>query len=337
MKKYTIATIASHSCLQILKGAKDEGFKTLAIGIKERSAFYKQFPFIDEVIGLNYYQEFLQLSGSLKKRKIIVIPHGSFVAYLGKGADEKVKLPYFGNKKILEIEADRNKQFSWLSKAKLLLPKTFTKVDEVDRPVIMKLHGAKGGQGYLFAKDKLDLTSKLKKTGSNAKNIYMQEYIVGVPVYLQYFYSPLEKRLELMGIDKRYESSVDGIGRIPAFNQDPSFIEPTFTIIGNIPMVIRESYLPLIYEMGRRVVELSKVLAPPHGLYGPFCLETIVTPDQKFYCIEISCRIVAGTNLFVNGSPYTDLEYNEPMSTGRRIAREIKKAIAQDRLEEILD
>lgn len=337
MMIYTIATLASHSCLQILKGAKDEGFRTLAIGIKERSAFYKQFPFIDEFIGLNYYREFLEFSGILRKRKIIVVPHGSFVAYLGKGADEKVKLPYFGNKKILEIEADRNKQFSWLSKAKLLLPKTFTKVEEVDRPVIMKLHGAKGGQGYLFAKNKRDLSSKLKKTGNNINSIYMQEYIVGVPVYLQYFYSPLEKRLELMGIDKRYESNVDGIGRIPAFNQDSSFIEPTFTIIGNIPLVIRESYLPLIYEMGRRVVEASLQLASPRGLYGPFCLETIVTPDQKFYCIEISCRIVAGTNLFVNGSPYTDLLYNESISTGRRIAREIRLAINKGKLDTILD
>ncbi len=28
MKKYTIATLGSHSALQILKGAADEGFRT---------------------------------------------------------------------------------------------------------------------------------------------------------------------------------------------------------------------------------------------------------------------------------------------------------------------
>ncbi|MGN6348145.1 MAG: DUF1297 domain-containing protein, partial [Candidatus Nitrosocosmicus sp.] len=32
--------------------------------------------------------------------------------------------------------------------------------------------------------------------------------------------------------------------------------------------------------------------------------------------------------LFVSGSPYTDLLYNNPMSMGRRIALEIKKAAA---------
>ncbi|MBV8601178.1 MAG: DUF1246 domain-containing protein, partial [Candidatus Eremiobacteraeota bacterium] len=30
-KPYTIATLGSHSALQILKGAHDEGFRTLAI------------------------------------------------------------------------------------------------------------------------------------------------------------------------------------------------------------------------------------------------------------------------------------------------------------------
>jgi len=51
------------------------------------------------------------------------------------------------------------------------------------------------------------------------------------------------------------------------------------------------------------------------GLFGSFCLETVISPDQKFFVIEISCRIVAGTNLFINGSPYSWLHYNEPMST----------------------
>ena len=34
-KKYKIATIGSHSALQILKGAKDEGFYTISICLKK--------------------------------------------------------------------------------------------------------------------------------------------------------------------------------------------------------------------------------------------------------------------------------------------------------------
>jgi 5-formaminoimidazole-4-carboxamide-1-(beta)-D-ribofuranosyl 5'-monophosphate synthetase len=51
---------------------------------------------------------------------------------------------------------------------------------------------------------------------------------------------------------------------------------------------------------------------------------------------EISARIVAGTNPFVEGSPYTALKYDVPMSTGRRIAREIKQAIEKGKLDLIL-
>ena len=59
--------------------------------------------------------------------------------------------------------------------------------------------------------------------------------------------------------------------------------------------------------------------------------------SEEIYVIEISARIVAGTNFFINGSPYTYLLYDEPMSSGRRIAREIKNAIKQNKLKEVLD
>jgi 5-formaminoimidazole-4-carboxamide-1-(beta)-D-ribofuranosyl 5'-monophosphate synthetase len=86
--------------------------------------------------------------------------------------------------------------------------------------------------------------------------------------------------------------------------------------------------------MGEDVVKVSKEMCPP-GLFGPFCLETVITPDMEIVTFEISARIVAGTNPYVHGSPYTWLKYNEPMSTGRRIAREIKLAIQQNKLDRI--
>ena len=70
-------------------------------------------------------------------------------------------------------------------------------------------------------------------------------------------------------------------------------------------------------------------------MIGSFCLETIVNDKLEFRVFEISARIVAGSNPFVGGSPYSDI--NEAfMSTGRRIARSIKKAIKDDCLEQIL-
>lgn len=332
---YTIATLASHSCLQILKGAKDEGFRTLAVATAKSYSFYKRFTFIDEVIEIDNFSKFYDLEDSLIKKNAIIIPHGSFVAYLGKDYNKKLKLPHFGNKKVLEWEGNRLKQQIWLKKAGLRLPRTFAKPSEIDRTVMVKLHGAKGGSGYFIAHNKLEFDKKISTLGS--QKYIIQEYIMGVPVYLQFFYSPISGKIELLGIDRRYESNVDGISRLPAHFQDDINSDPSYTVVGNFPIVIRESLLPDAFKMAQQVITVSKKLIPEKGLYGPFCLETIITPDCQFYTIEISCRIVAGTNLFINGSPYSDLYYKEPMSTGRRIAREIKDAIKQEKLDEILD
>jgi 5-formaminoimidazole-4-carboxamide-1-(beta)-D-ribofuranosyl 5'-monophosphate synthetase len=333
--RYTIATLASHSCLQILKGAKDEGFATLAIATKERVSFYQRFKFIDEIIGLKDYKELFAIQDKLKKKNTIIIPHGSFVAYLGEDYDQKLKLSHYGNKKVLGWEGNRLKQMSWLKEANLFLPKVYDDCSHIDQLVIVKLFGARGGSGYFLAKDKNDFERKIKKFKD--EKYIIQQYLVGTPVYLQYFYSNLGNKIELMGVDRRYETNVDGLSRIPSPYAERVDIDPTYTVIGNFPLVVRESLLPQVYEMGEKVVKASQKLIPPKGLYGPFCLETIITKNQRFYCIEISCRIVAGTNLFIKGSSYTDLVYGEPMSTGRRIAREIKEAIKEDRLSEILD
>ena len=155
-------------------------------------------------------------------------------------------------------------------------------------------------------------------------------------LFIHYFYSSLTDEIEIMGCDIRYESNVDSLGRISARDQIvlPK-IDPSYVIVGNIPVTVRESFLPRLIEMGESVVEASKKLAPP-GLFGPFCLETILTPEEEIFVFEISARIVAGTNPYVEGSPYTWMKYNKPMSTGRRIAMEIKNAIKMKQLKKIL-
>src|SRR5579872_1874847 len=332
---YTIATLGSHSALQILKGAKDEGFKTLLITTPKRIDFYKQFYFIDTVESVSAFSHFPEIEKKLSHKNIALIPHGSFVAYLGIEGNKKITIPYFGNKGVLDYEADRNLQRKWLVDANILVPRHFKNVEKTTFPVIVKTFGAAGGYGYFYAKNKKDFQSKIMSMGK--KKFTIQEYIIGVNVYIHYFYSPISKKIEILSVDRRYETNVDGLGRIPLFGQEGLDLHPSYVVVGNSPLVIRESLLPELMDMGMRIVESSKKLIGGKGLYGPFCLETIVTPDQKFYAMEISCRIVAGTNLFVNGSPYSWLLYNEPMSTGRRIAREIKLAIQKKKLKEILD
>ena len=330
-KSHKIATIGSHSALQILKGAKDEGFSTIAICLKGRERPYKLFNVADEIITINSYNELLKIQDKLIKRNAIFIPHASLIAYFGIDKVESFKVPYYGNKNILRFESDRRIERKWLKKSGLKLPRIFENPQDIDRAVIVKFHGAQGGRGYFLAKNERDFKQKIRLHPGD-KEYVIQEYIVGVPMFIHYFYSPLTHELEIMGFDIRYESNVDSLGRVSARDQMAlPKIDPSYVIVGNIPVVIRESFLPRVIEMGERVIKESRKLTK-NGLWGPFCLETILTPDEEIRVFEISARIVAGTNPYVDGSPYTWLKYNEPMSTGRRIAREIKIAIKKNKL-----
>ncbi|MEM1586940.1 MAG: formate--phosphoribosylaminoimidazolecarboxamide ligase [Candidatus Bathyarchaeia archaeon] len=329
---YMIATLGSHSALQILRGAKDEGFKTIAVCKSDHAFVYRHFGVADEIIELKSYDEFHTVEDALIKRNAILIPHASLIAYVSPKVIENLRVPYYGNRRILFWEASRERQRIWLEKAGLNLPKVFNDPSEIDRLVIVKFHGAKGGQGYFLAKNKREFWQKSKNMG-DLKECIIQEYVIGIPVYIHYFYSVMRGELELMGFDRRYESNVDGLGRIPAEFQ--SGIDITYTIVGNFPLMLRESLLPEVFRMGERVVEISREICSP-GIYGPFCLETVVTPDLKFYVFEISARIVAGTNVFMETSPYALIKHGKPMNTGRRIALEIREAVEQGRLKEIL-
>lgn len=334
--KYTIVTLGSHSALQILKGAKDEGFKTVVVCTPDRKTLYSSYDnFIDDILLIDKWSDFPKLEKDLIERNSIIIPHGSFVAYLGMDENKKMKVAYFGNKKVLNWEEDRKMQREWMEKAGIKVPHRFRKGDKTDRPVIVKSYGAAGGKGYFTARNQKELDEKLKTFSE--ERFMVQEYVIGVPVYFHFFYSPLTKKVELMSVDKRYETNVDSLGRIPAKNQKGLNIEPSFEVVANIPLAVRESMLADAVFMAERVIQTSQRLMPPKGLFGPFCLETIITSSEEIYVIEISARIVAGTNCFINGSPYTYLNYDEPMSTGRRIAREIKNALKQNKLKEVLD
>jgi 5-formaminoimidazole-4-carboxamide-1-(beta)-D-ribofuranosyl 5'-monophosphate synthetase len=331
---YTIATLGSHSALQILKGAHDEGFRTLAITNHKTERLYRSFAFVDEVIAIAEYSEFMGLVPELEKRKLIIVPHGSFVAYLSLDEHKKMRIPYFGNKAVLDWEASRELQRQWLTRAGLNVPRQFKTGAEIDRPVIVKMYGAQGGKGYMFVRDPKDFEERVSRLP--AKYV-LQEYIIGVPLYIHYFYSPLTGQLEIMSMDRRYETNVDSLGRIPAAAQETMTIDPSYVVVGNQPVSLRESMLAEAYQMGENVVRVSKEICGPKGLFGAFSIETIITPDAQFYVMEISARIVAGTNLFIDGSPYSYLNYSEPMSTGRRIAREIKNALLSNSLHVVLD
>ncbi len=335
----TIATLGSHSALQILKGAKDEGFKTALICLRKRLKLYNRFrKLIDDLIVVENFSEVVspEIQEKLLSLNSILIPHGSLIEYTNlETIEKKFRVPIFGNKYILRWEADRMLKEKLLHEAGVRTPKVYQSVDEIKGTVIIKLPGAKGGKGYFLASNAEDAKNKIKEMGIKSEDLFIQEYILGVTVYVHFFYSPLSDELELISIDRRYETNIDGIGRIPANIQTSLNLRPSYLVVGNLPIVLRESLLEEIFEIGDNLVSTSRKLVAP-GFIGPFSIEGAYDGDGNFYVFEFSARIVAGTNLYIYGSPYTWLLYEEPMSMGRRIAKEIKRALEEEKITQII-
>jgi 5-formaminoimidazole-4-carboxamide-1-(beta)-D-ribofuranosyl 5'-monophosphate synthetase len=325
----------------VLKGAKDEGLKTLLVCEKRRESLYRRFNFIDEFILVDSFVDVLdqKISSVLEQNNSILIPHGTLIAQMSTEQIESIKTPVFGNKMILKWEADRKLKEQLMHEAKLDVPKSIASPSEINTLVIAKRHGAAGGKGYFLATSEQEYNKKRDKLIEQGiingdSDLYIQEYASGVLAYLQYFYSPLNEKLEFFGVDKRHESDIEALARIPAEVQMNSDKVPSFNVIANSPLVLRESLLDEVYSMGERFVEASKKLVSP-GMNGPFCIEGVYDENATFKTFEFSARIVAGTNLYMDGSPYSTLLYDEPMSMGRRIAREVKLASESNQLDKI--
>lgn len=347
--RIAISTICSHSALQIFHGARELKFKTVGITTPDRRFVYEAFPLAkpDLFIEVNRFKDLLnrEVQDRLVGENCVIIPHGSFVEYVGaENIINRLYVPIFGNRTVLLWESNRSKQKEWFREAGLKIPREFKNPSEVDCKVFVKYPGAKGGAGYFTADSAKELEEKLElavRMGfiKNVEEASIQEFIPGVRYYLHFFYSLMldggfrvgRGRLELLSMDRRIEPIDEAYRGLP--NVPREFFD--YTVTGNQPLILRESLLKDCLDMGARVVLASQKLFPP-GIIGPFCLETIYHPSRGFTVFEVSARIVAGTNLYPQGSPYTPYIFDEPMSTGKRIALELKKAVESNRLEEIL-
>ncbi|MCC7553612.1 MAG: formate--phosphoribosylaminoimidazolecarboxamide ligase [Methanobacteriaceae archaeon] len=341
----TIATLGSHTSLHILKGAKEEGFRTAIVCEKGREIPYQRFDVADEYIMVDKFPDIVNgdVQEKLKSMNAIVVPHGSFVAYAGLDrVEDDFVVPMFGNRDILRWEAERDLERKLLVEGDVRIPYKYNDPSEIDRAVMVKFPGARGGRGYFVASSNEEFNEKIKimkdrgwLEDKDVENAHIEEYVAGCNYCIHYFYSALNDEVEVMGMDSRYESSIDGFVRMPAKDQLDISMSPSYVVTGNHPAVIRESLLTQVFDIGDKLVESAKKLVSP-GMNGPFCMQTLVNDDLEVICFEISARSDGGTNTFMGGSPYSHIKYGEPMSMGRRVAREIKTAIKEGGLEKII-
>ncbi|QDA30654.1 formate--phosphoribosylaminoimidazolecarboxamide ligase family protein [Thermococcus indicus] len=363
-EKITVGVIGSHSALDIADGAKEEGLPVLVVAQRGRHRTYAEYfklrktrdglikGFIDEVIVLDRFAQIINVQGELVKRNVIFVPNRSFVVYTGiDRVENDFKVPLFGSRNLLRSEErSEEKSYYWLlEKAGLPYPEPVKpeEIDEVGLAIVKLPHAKKRlERGFFTAASYREFREKaerLKKLGviteEDLAKARIERYIIGPVFNFDFFYSPIDGEIELLGIDWRFETSLDGHVRLPASQQltlPEHQFEPEYTVTGHASSTLRESLLEKVFDMAERYVKATQEYYPP-GIIGPFTLQTTVDKDLNFYIYDVAPRTGGGTNIHMAmGHPYGNSLWRKPMSTGRRIALEIKRAVELDELEKVV-
>lgn len=368
LSEATIGVLASHSALDVCDGAVEEGFRTHAVCEKGREKTYTEYFKAQRhngnsirgiVDSADVYARFNEIMkpGNLKKlrdKNTIFIPNRSFTSYCGiDEIEDDFKVPMFGSRNLLRSEERGiERDYYWLlEKAGLPFPEKIKKPEDINSLVMVKLPHAvkKLERGFFTAASYAEFKQKsgafLKQgviTQEALADARIERYIIGPVFNLDFFYSPIEEemsRIELLGIDWRFETSLDGHVRLPAPQQmtlNERQLVPEYTVCGHNSATLRESLLEDAFELAEKYVKATQKYYKP-GIIGPFCLQTCVDKDLNFYVYDVAPRVGGGTNVHVSvGHPYGNTLWRKPMSTGRRMAMEIRRAIGQERVEEIV-
>ena len=340
-----LAVIGSHSALEIMDGAKDEGMKTVCICQKGRELPYLRFKrLVDEIILVDKFSDLLFKENQVKLREIssIVVPHRAFTAYVGYDSIEnELKLPILGNRSLFRAEergADRN-QYYLLERAEINHPKIYKKYSDIEGLAIVKIQESKRKLERAFfivssSQDYIEKSqNKIKEkmiTLEDLDSSVIEQFVVGTYFNFNFFSSPLTPETEFLGIERRLQTNLNDLNGLPARDQLEFETEVRHIEIGHTPASIRESMLQKVFELGDKFTNAVRKEYPP-GLIGPFSLQSIVTPDLEIVVYDVSLR-VPGNPIMATTSPYTKYSYGQTFGIGRRIAMEVKKAITSNKL-----
>jgi len=364
-----VATVGSHSAIDVADGAATEGFRTLVLAQAGREATYARYfradraadgslrrGCVDDVwtfptfakIGRLEVQERLRGSGAL------LVPNRALSSYVPIPAiEDELLVPIVGSRALLRIEerTERENYYGLLERAGIPSPRRLPGPEAIDRLAMVKLPHAtrRLERGFFTAASPEEYRAKSERliaAGTIAADdlaaARIEEYVLGPVFNFNFFFSPLVPRsegLELLGVDERRESDLDGLVRLPAAEQiemGDAARAPRYTVVGHGTLTVRESILEEVFRLGERFVDAARAFRPP-GILGPFCLQTCLDREGRPVVFDVAARIGGGTNVHLSvGHPYGNALWRTPMSTGRRVAIEIRRAIAAGRLAEIV-
>jgi len=365
----TVATVGSHSAIDIADGAATEGLPTLVLAQAGREATYARYfrtvrgpdggrwrGCVDEVWT---YPKFADLAAPvqqerLRRRGAVLVPNRAFSSYVPlETIENEFRVPIFGSRAMLRIEerSERENYYALLERAGVPTPRRLAGPEAIDRLAIVKLPHASRRleRGFFTVASPEEYREKSKRLiargtilPSDLASARIEEYILGPVFNFNFFFSPLAPRedgLELLGVDERRESDLDGLVRLPAAQQlalPETARIPEYTVVGHGTLTVRESILEEVFRFGERFVDASRARYPP-GILGPFCLQTCLDKSGHPTVFDVAARIGGGTNVHLGvGHPYGNALWRSSMSSGRRVAVEIRRAAAEGRLGEVV-
>ena len=346
----TVGVLGSHSALEIGYGAKQENLDVLVVCEKGRETTYTDHyeDLFDHVILLDRFKDMVNSDIQEKMRDLntIFVPNRSFATYVGYDRIEnEFTIPILGNRMMLRAEEryEKHNQYDLLDSAGISRPKELDSPEDIDSLSIVKVHEKDRSveRAFFYASSYEEFKSRAAERIENGiiteealKEATIEEVALGGLFNANYFWSPLEDEIDLLGFDRRIQTDLDGLLRLPADEQLQANLEHQNIEVGHYGATMRESQLQKVFEAGRKFVETCKEEYPP-GMIGLFALQGVLTKELEFQVFDASLR-VPGSPVLGSTSPYMKYKYGEEVGSGKRTAREIKRAIERKELTKVV-
>jgi len=263
----------------------------------------------------------------------------------------------------------------------------------VDNPILLKAEHANRQyeREFIFAADSKDLEEKVEREfelgtldKEGLESARVEQIVLGPHANFNFFYSPLNAEEEwgdaddafskiykttlekarihlaneLLSIDERRETILDGVKRLPIDVKQKIKQVPSFEVTCHLAMSLRESLLKDVHKFADAFLLATNQYEPP-GTIGAWCLQTLITwskipgtaVEYGLYDVpagketymhvpvtqDVALRHGGGTNVHMGvGSQYANATYQRRMSMGDRIALEIRRAWKEDKLDKIV-
>lgn len=361
----TIGALGGHSALEVALGAKKQGLRTVVVVRRDRAQTYaKHLRYdpntetgcVDEVIEVDQFEDILQpeVQEQLRKLNTLFVHSRYFWVYFKDFAkvENEFTVPILGARKLLRLEErdEQPNQYDVLRAAGIRLPKIFTSPDEIDRLTLTKVNNAvrtyerenfvaaSPAEWQAISAEKI---ARGEITAEALREATIEEFILGAQINFNFFYSPLSRRLELLGTDMRRQTNLDGWLRLPANEQlklSAAGISPSHIETGHVAATVKESLLEKAYEAGEKFVTTCRAFDPEgRGITGPFALQGAIETDGKkeeLVVFDVSFRMPGSPGM--SATPYSSYLFGRSVSMGERIAMEVRAAQMTGKLSEII-